>query len=170
MAENSDFRVDIDEALTALGQFPYSETDLRLLSPDECGNILVTILNRFTTLGDRGLTEYCDWDSFKEPKYSVRVEHAPADLCRVVPLDEPVWFVAEDWYRNKPHDNFWLYEGKIETICNLLNEMYEFRYYVVSKTYDWLISENPQDCLIGVGSSIVEKMQYLVSIGELWAL
>ena len=170
MSENPDFRADIDEALTALQRFPYSETDLRLLNPDECGNILLTILDRFTTLGDRGLTEYCDWDSLKEPKYSVRVEHAPAALGKIVPPDEPVWFVAEDWYRTKPHDIFWLYEGKIGTISELLDEMYEFRYYVISKRYDWLICENPQDRLIGVGNSIAEKMQRLTSIDEFYGI
>lgn len=166
MAENPDFRADIDEALAKLNRYWWSPVDLRLLHPDECGNTLATILDRFTTLGDRGLTEYCDWDLFKEPKYSVRVEHAPAALGRVVPPDEPVWFIAEDGYGTNPDGNFWLYEGTIYTISDLLDEMYEFKYYVASKRYEWLLAENPQDCLIGVGNSIVDKMQCLTPIDE----
>ncbi|WP_396133464.1 DUF6756 family protein [Acaryochloris sp. 'Moss Beach'] len=47
--------------------------------------------------------------------------------------DEWVWFMAEDWHRTKRKGNYWLYDGKINIIVDLLEEMYCFEYYIVSK-------------------------------------
>jgi hypothetical protein len=60
-------------------------------------------------------------------------------LKELVPSQETVWFVAEEWKRIKQHGNFWLCEGTITVIAELLGEMYGFEYYIVSKKFEWLL-------------------------------
>ncbi|MDF5737958.1 MAG: hypothetical protein PUQ00_20480 [Nostoc sp. S13] len=71
--------------------------------------------------------------------------------------------MTEDWKRTKQHGNFWLYEGGIAVIADLIGEIYGFEYYIVSKKLEWLLGEDHNGVLIGVGQSMTEKIEYLKS-------
>lgn len=160
MTQRLDFRVDIEEAIKTLN---LSSNNFRLVSLHEYEEILVSILERFTTLGKKGLNYSWWWSSFKKPSCSIHLEYAPDVLKELVPLEETVWFVTEDWKRTKQHGNFWLYEGGIALIADLIGEMYGFEYYIVSKKFEWLLGEDHHGVLIGVGQSMTEKIEYLKS-------
>ncbi|MEH2015045.1 DUF6756 family protein [Nostoc sp.] len=163
MTQRLDFRVDIEEAIKTLN---LSCNDFRLVSLHEYEQILVSILERFTSLSKKGLNYPWWWGSFKEPSCSIHLEYAPDVLKELVPLEETVWFVTEDWKRTKQHGNYWLYEGKIVVIADLIAEMYGFEYYIVSKKFEWLLGEDRHGVLIGVGQSMTEKIEYLKSNRE----
>lgn len=163
MTQRSDFRIDIEEAKQALN---LSQNDFRLVSLHEYERILIAIIDKFTTLGKKGLGYYWWWDSLKKPISSIQMEYAPAVLTKLVPPQETVWFIAEDWLSTKLHGKFWLYEGKVAAVTELLGEMYGFEYYVVSKKFEWLLGEDHHGILIGVGYPVVEKIEYLKSNRE----
>ncbi|MEH2231071.1 MAG: DUF6756 family protein [Nostoc sp.] len=163
MTQRLDFRVDIEETIKTLN---LSCNDFRLVSLHEYEEILVSILERFTSLGKKGLNYCCWWGSFKEPSCSIHLEYAPDFLKELVPLEETVWFVTEDWKRTKQHGNYWLYQGKLVVIADLIAEMYGFEYYIVSKKFEWLLGEDRHGVLIGVGQSMTEKIEYLKSNRE----
>lgn len=156
MTKRSDFRVDIEEAVKALNLPP---SDFRLVSFHEYEPILMSILDRFTTLGKKGLNDHRWSDSFKEPSCSVYLEDTPGVLKELIPPQEDVWFVIEDWKGTKRQGKFWLYEGKISAIIEVIREMHSFEYYIVSKKFEWLLGEDHHGVLIGVGHSITEKIK-----------
>ncbi len=77
MTERLDFRVDIEQALKST-EFPSS--DFKLVSPYEYEKILIAILDRFTTLGKKGLNCSWLWNSFKDPKSSIQLDYPPSYL------------------------------------------------------------------------------------------
>ena len=162
MTESSDFRADIEEAVKAAN---LSANTFKLVNLHEYEPILVSILERFTTLGKKGVN-YSWWGSLKEPHASIHVAYPPGILQELVPPQERVWFVAEDWQRTKRRGNFWLYEGTVAAIAELLGEMHGFEYYIVSKKFKWLLGEDHHGVLIGVGQSVIERIEYLKSSRE----
>lgn len=163
MVQSSDFRADIEEAVKALR---LSANTFRLVSLHEYEPILVSILERFTTLGKKGVNYSWWWGSFKEPHASIHVTYPPDVLQKLVPHQERVWFVAEDWRRTKRHGNFWLYEGTVAAITKLLGEMHGFEYYIVSKKLEWLLGEDHHGVLIGVGQVVIERIENLKTSSE----
>lgn len=162
MAQSSDFRADIEEAVKALR---LSANTFRLVNLHEYEPSLVSILERFTTLGKKGVN-YSWWGSLKEPHVSIHVAYPPGVLQKLVPPQERVWFVAEDWRGTKRHGNFWLYEGTVAAIVKLLGEMYGFEYYIVSKKFEWLLGEDHHGVLIGVGQVVIERIENLKASSE----
>ncbi len=51
--------------------------------------------------------------------------------------------------------------GRLQQLLDLLQEMRGFEYYVVSKKFQWLLSENHHDTLTAVGQLMVEKLECL---------
>ncbi|GAB3740404.1 hypothetical protein GCM10027594_20370 [Hymenobacter agri] len=94
------------------------------------------------------------WSGYlRGPVHSVLLPGLPVEaLDKIIPLHEQVWFVAED-------DKFWLFEGDIKSIQQVLAESHAFEYYIVSKKYEWLLCENHHDVLFGVGDIIIEKLK-----------
>lgn len=161
MANGSDFRSHVEEAVKALS---LSDCDFRLVSLHDYERILVAILDRFTTLGKKGFNYSGWWGSFKEQHSSVYPADAPAALRELVSPQETVWFVAENKGSAKQHGNFWLYEGKVAAVVKVIEEMYAFEYYIVSKKFEWLLGEDHHGVLVGVGQPITEKIERLKSI------
>lgn len=160
MVERLDFRADIEVAVKVLS---LSASDFRVLRFYEYENILKEIVAKFTTLGTKGINANWLWDSFKEPKFCIQLEYVPAILKQLISSEETVWFIAEDWPSTKQHGKFWLYEGKIAAIVDVLGEMYGCEYYLVSKKFEWLLCENHHDILMAVGQPMVEKLKLLAA-------
>jgi hypothetical protein len=165
--ERRDFRVDIDEAVASLRLSP---EDFKLVNLYKYEQILVSILDKFTTLGKHGLSCAWLWQHFKEPQFSFYSENAWKHLPEIVePLlapEETFWFIAEDDRRTKQNGNFWLYEGKLKPISSLLGEMTAFEYYLVPKKLDWLLCETHHDVLIRVGEPIIERLKAKALVSE----
>lgn len=155
MTQSAGFRADIDEAIKALN---LSTDQFRLVELHQHEQILVAILERFTTLGKKGLNYPWWWTSLKEPRASIYDDYAPSLLEQLLPPQEVVWFIAEDVKRTKRNGNFWLYEGTVAAIVQLLGELFAFEYYLVSKKFEWLVGEDHSGILIGVGEPIVSAI------------
>ena len=74
-------------------------------------------------------------------------------LPNIVPhLEEPVYVLFEDTKNYEP--KYWLYEMWIKEFMMLLDELNPNDFYIVSKKYDWLISENHEDVVSFVGDNL----------------
>ena len=74
-------------------------------------------------------------------------------LPNIVPhLEEPVYVLFEDIKNYEP--KYWLYEMWIIEFMMLLDELNPDDFYIVSKKYDWLISENHEDVVSFVGDNL----------------
>ena len=159
---HSNMRDQITEAMKTLDIPPEG---LKPVSLHRYEEILISILEKFTTLGKAGLSSLWWWESFREPVSWLKLEDAPSVLERLVSPDEYVWFVAED-NGGKQRGNFWLYEGKIRPIVSVLGELFHFEYYIVSKKLEWLLCENHHNILMGVGQPAIERMAALTPAGR----
>jgi hypothetical protein len=157
-----DFRTQLDQVKIAAG---VADAEFALVGLHRYGSILLEIVERFTTLGRAGLNELWWWNSFREPKFAWPECPAMCTLVlrQLVPVHEPVWFVAEDWGRHKKRGNFWLYEGRIDAITAILDEAWAFEFYVVSKKLEWLLCQNHHDVMMAVGEPMVTR---LVSLSQ----
>lgn len=138
-----------------------SDADFQLVNLHHYRSILLKMIDQFTTLEPSGLNALWWWNSFKDPKYSwpdCLPMCAPV-LRQLVPADETIWFVAEDWGRQKKHGNFWLYESRIGAITAILDEAWHFEFYLVSKKFAWLLCQNHHDVLMAVGEPMVSKLK-----------
>jgi hypothetical protein len=158
MSNYPDFRADIKEVMKSL---QISSDDFSLVNLYKYKKILVLILDKFTTVGKKGLSYSQWWDFLRKPTEAIQLDYAHIVIEELVSPDEKIWFIAEDWKRNKQQGNFWLYEGKIKSIVSILGEMYGFEYYLVSKKLEWLLCENHHNILIGTGQPMIEKIQLL---------
>lgn len=92
------------------------------------------------------------WDNLKSDRYSLDFpnDNTWRYLHLLIDNNEKVWFVACDSNRNP--GKYWIFEGFIEPIQQIIGELNAFEYYVVSKKYDWFLAENHRGILIGLGS------------------
>ena len=92
------------------------------------------------------------WDNLKSDSFALQFPNDDAwkYLHQLIDKNEKVWFIACD----SSHDpsKYWLFEGFIEPIQQILGQLNAFEYYLVSKKYDWFLAENHHGYLIGLGS------------------
>ena len=149
MNKSNDFRGHIAEAVKTL---QISSNDFRLVSLYEYEDILVSILDRFTILGKKGI--YCNWwwNDFKKPTASIYHEYPHRILEQLIPPEEKVWFIAENTCSGKNNGCHWVYEGTLATVVSVIGEMYYgFEYYLASKKLAWLLGETHHNVLVGTG-------------------
>jgi hypothetical protein len=163
MAKRTDFRADIAAVVQALNLAP---SDFRLLGLHEYESVLLSIIDQFTTLDRKGVNQPWLWDAFRTPRCSMPLDDATAVLKKLGPITETVWFIAEDARRNKRYGNYWVYEGKIGPIVDVIREIHYFEYYVVSKKFEWLLCENHHDILIAVGEPMVAQLSQISVIKQ----
>lgn len=149
-------RDDILEVAAALGIAPAAFSPL---SPTAWKGVLDTVLDQFTTLGPEGRPHPWLWNHLKGDTVAVQMpDHGGyLRLTQLIPPDERVWFLTEDW-DGKAGGHYWVFEGRLDAAVALMDELFAFEYYVVSKDYGWLLCENHHDVLIGVGQPITDRL------------
>jgi hypothetical protein len=153
----SDTRSNINDAIRSL---QLEAKDFKLVSLYAYKEILLKVLEAFTTLDERGLSYTWLWEHFKGVRFSIRTDNNLSILEEIIPENESVWFIALNGGKRKKQGNFWVYEGTIKPIVSVIGETLLLdEFYIVSKKLKWLICENHHDCLIGIGEDIVGKMK-----------
>jgi hypothetical protein len=104
------------------------------------------------------------WDNLKSDRFSLIFPNDDAwkYLHLFIDENEKVWFVACDSDRNP--SKFWLFEGFIEPIQQIIGALNFFEYYVVSKKYDWFLAENHHGMLIGLGAVKSKMLEFKENI------
>jgi uncharacterized protein DUF6756 len=109
-------------------------------------------------------SSYGRWENLKSDRFSLEFpnDNAWKYLHLIIDKNEKVWFVACDSNRNP--SKYWLFEGFIEPIQQILGALNSFEYYVVSKKYDWFLAENHHGLLIGLGAVKSKMLELETSI------
>lgn len=151
-------RADIATAMKAL-QLP--PEDLVTVRQTHYGAVLNQILETFTVYGSQGRDRPWLWEGFKGERYAVYLGEPEGYrwLPRLLPPDERVWLMTEDWDGQKRNGHYWVFEGRVGTIEAVLGKLFAFEYYIVAKNFEWLLCENHHNALIGVGSRMIGRLQ-----------
>ena len=94
------------------------------------------------------------WEHLKSPVSSALVYDPISTIQKLVPSNESVFLIVED-----DSDKFWLYDGYIEEFRLVLEELYHFEYYVVSKKMEWLLCQNHHCYLIASGNQMAKSLE-----------
>ncbi len=82
-------------------------------------------------------------------------------LDKIIEPGELIWFIVNETINEQT--KFWLYEGKINTILEIIQEIHFDELYFISKKYEWLICINHHDYLIATGGDMPDKLVKLHS-------
>lgn len=126
--------------------------------------LLGDILDRFTRAGRKNPSGAWLWADLKEEPtvFVPREDQEPLRVLRsVLPLEQPVWFVAEDFGRTKRRGSYWVFDTDTEAVGSVLSEHHLFEYYVVGRALDWMVAENHHHAFMAVGEPVASRLEAL---------
>jgi hypothetical protein len=141
----------ITEISNAINSLKLSETEIKLLSDEECETVYKDCLNHFVKSGDRRWW----WEDFKLPYFIFpNYDNPYKHLNELLPtLDEKVWFIVED----AELPIYPVYDAKAAVLKDIISECFAFEYYIIQKNKEWLICETHHNTLIGIGEKLKNK-------------
>ncbi len=148
----SELRKDI-EAIRQELDIP--ESDFRALPHTTDWHLLEErIFSSFCLIQGRS-RPYWLWDKLSQESYGLSLSYYPDEILnQLVPATETVWFMACDG------KDFVFYQGKVEAIQKIIPECtYLDEYYLINKKYEWLLSVNHHNSLVGTGEFILNQLQ-----------
>ncbi len=122
-------------------------------------HILQQIWNRFTKLGHQAekyfwINHHLIGDVIRyQPKKENDITKI---LVGILPPQEIVWFIGQETKNEQP--KYWLYEAKVNSVIDILDNMYVFDFYIVNKKYHWLVTQEHHGILLAVGDPIAERL------------
>lgn len=63
-----------------------------------------------------------------------------------------VWLVLEDYSGWNEASRYWLFEGELSAVVEVLGEMHLLEFYIVARDLGWLFCENHHGVVFGVGA------------------
>lgn len=145
----------IDEIQAAAKVLDLAPDELRLLPPVEGESVYLTSLQHFVSSGARRWW----WEDFREPCTSVLFE--AGDGWKLMPEiapnpDESVWFIAEeDQLPICP-----VFETTPRIASKIIGECYGFEFYLISKSFDWLLCETHHNRVCAVGAAVEKRLKH----------
>lgn len=98
MNKSNDLREHITEVVKTLQVLT---EDFHLVSLYKYEDVLVSILDKFTVLGKKGIGYNWWYNDFKKTTASIYHEYSPGILKQLIPSQEKVWFIVEDTHSGK---------------------------------------------------------------------
>ena len=128
-----------------------AESAFSLVAPHRHIEITQAIIQRFTSLGPKGLKASWWWESFVDIAWAVSPK-APLDfVASYLSSTERYWFVGEAW-SPKRESAFWVYDATGAAIRSILHECHHHEYYIVDRKLAWLLCENHHGAVIACGN------------------
>ncbi|WP_411349617.1 DUF6756 family protein [Paenibacillus sp. WLX2291] len=138
------------------------------LSKSQWRSVYNQLTKRFVPRGafPDGRTLYQCWQ-YWEDKYEVLYsgEAYLEDLNVLIPSKQTVWLLAEE--HSYGRKDYWLYEGDVDAIYQIIGAAALYNYMIVSKKYDWILAEDQDGFLFGKGKLIVDRMISLRNLKNL---
>jgi hypothetical protein len=139
----------------------------RQTPPGRYAEIVDRVLSTFVVDGPDRRRLVWLWEQLKRPTHSSMRGPAYKLLQTLVDPTTRIWLLTEDWGRTKRDGCFWVFEGDVAAIADVLDNMHALEYYLVSRNIDWMLLENHHDVVVGAGEWIVEKLTALCGTGGL---
>lgn len=151
--------------LAAARELGLSPARFRQVGPGRFSAVLDRILETFTRGGIANRGRSWLWEDLEDPAYSLVRPHAYRVIRQVAPPETPVWFMTEDDDGTKRHGNYWLFEGDLGAVVDIIENHSYLEYYVMSRKLEWMLLENHHNVLYGVGEWIVARLHALEAAG-----
>jgi hypothetical protein len=103
---------------------------------------------------------YWGWEKNTPPPASILIEGSGyRHLSSLCAESERIWFIPQDKKKGSPL----VFLGAVAAIQMVIGECLPFSYYVVDKTYGWLIGEDNADLMFASGGSAEQRIYRLQS-------
>jgi hypothetical protein len=145
--------------LKAARELSLDDRSFRLVHGGRALKILNRVFASFTVGGAANRAEYWLWQDFSEPCVAFHGPHELATLLSLGPPGTLVWLLVEDEAGFKEGPPFWVFETTLSTAVAVLKNHHLLEFYIVSRNFDWLISENHHDVLFAVGNHAVSLLE-----------
>lgn len=155
-----DMRSDLLDAAARAGV----QERLRVVGPHRYKDILIKTLNRFTTLGSRGLAVNWWWEDLKGPTAARQPDRGLQALREVLPADARIWLIVEDAPTDVPrkkNGRHWVIETDVYAALRTLAELHHAEYYLVDRAFEWMVCENHHGVVIVSGAEAVEWLSQI---------
>ncbi len=94
------------------------------------------------------------WNDLKVAQYSIPCPYDPYEkLILLVDNNELVYFLVNETINGAT--KYWYYKGKIQAIISIIGETEGLdEYYITSMKYEWFLTVDHHDVLVGTGDMI----------------
>lgn len=147
-------------ALSAARDAGIAQMRFRQVGPTRWKQIVDRIFVTFTRGGRAHRHSIWMWEDFKTPFYVLKRKHSLDMLLEFEAPTASVWFILGESHGATGGD-YWLFEGEISAVIEVLKGLHIVEFYVVGHRLDWLLAENHHNMLIGVGDIAVQRLQAL---------
>ncbi len=150
-------RTDIERVRKELN---IKNDDFRDLNINEWNTVYSNIKKKFLYERPSKVKRSWLWDDLKVETFGISCKNDPYEkLGLLIGKNETVYFLVNETVNEMT--KYWFYEGKVDTIISVIGESLGLdEYYLISKKYDWFLSTNHHDVLIGTGT-IIARMKKL---------
>ena len=117
------------------------------------------VVESFTVGGTANRHVQWLWEHLRDPRVSLNGPHDLSALQALGSSEDPIWLLVEDWARTKKGPPFWVFEASLNAATATLKNHHLLEFYIVSRSFDWLVGENHHEVLFGVGEHAVKILQ-----------
>ncbi|NUP14030.1 MAG: hypothetical protein HOW73_48975 [Polyangiaceae bacterium] len=121
--------------------------------------LLDRVFDCFTNEGRGGRMRHWIWNDLLDPSFFLGGTHDLDLLLALGPASTPVWLIAEDFASTKRSAPFWLFEATLTAAVATLRNHRLLEFYIVSRSFTWLIGENHHDVLFAAGAHAIEVLR-----------
>ena len=98
------------------------------------------------------------WTRLRGLELPAAEPHELSALLALGPPDTPVFLLVEDWERPKPGWPFWVFEATLAAAVATLDNHALLEFYLVARSFDWLVAENHHNVLIVAGDQAASAL------------
>ncbi len=140
-----------DEYEKARKALEISDAYFSLLAPHRHADTTLAIIERFTSLGRKGLSAPWWWESFVDQAWTATPDAALDFVGSFLEPQQRYWLVAEARSKKK-ESAFWVYDATGAAIRRILPQCHHHEYYIVDRKMTWLLCENHHGVVIACGA------------------
>lgn len=69
-----------------------------------------------------------------------------------------MFLLVEDWARTKQGEPLWVFEATLAAAVAILDNHHGLEFYIVARSFDWLVAEEDQGVLMVVGDQAASRL------------
>jgi len=120
------------------------------ISDTKAADVIRDVRETFTSHGraTRGAAPL--WKALREPTAALSASHELSALLGLGPA-ETVFLLVEDWGAIQ-EEPLWVFATTVAGAVATLENHHGLEYYIVARSFDWLVAENDHNVLIAAGA------------------
>lgn len=148
-----------NKVLEAARKIGLGSDEFRQVVPSQWEGVLERVFERFANTYKQDVTWL--WSHLKGQGMAIQTDNGLKYIACLFKPETKVWVLLEDWDREKKLGNYWVFEGTYGATLAVLNNMHDIEYYVVDRSFNWMVVENHHGVLIGIGEPVESLIRNL---------